>query len=135
MASVLSAVTPMIVKAVSRSCVRLRGRTAAIAAAAEAPQIATAPAVSTPKRRCILANGAQTRPNTIVSVTAAATPIIVCQPRPAICSKVMRPPRRATPMRRIERDDRPTPGAKRDSAEMKLKAMPSSSAKSTVGPP
>jgi hypothetical protein len=40
-----------------------------------------APAVSTPKRRCILANGAQIRPNTIVSVTAAATPTIANRDR------------------------------------------------------
>jgi hypothetical protein len=47
----------------------------------------------------------------------------------------MRAPSSATPMRRIERDDSATPGANRDSAEMKLKAMPSSSANKTVGPP
>ena len=135
MASVLSAVTPMIVKAVSRSWVRLRGRTAAIAAAAEAPQMATAPAVNTPKRRCMPVRDAQIRPKRMVRVTAQATPSMVCQPSPAICSNVMRPPRSATPMRRMERADSATPGAKRDSAEMKLKAMPRSSAKSTVGPP
>ena len=71
----------------------------------------------------------------MVSVTAQATPAMVCQPSPAICSKVMRAPSSATPIRKIERDDSATPGAKRDSAEMKLKAIPSSRANSTVGPP
>ena len=109
--------------------------TAAIAAAAEAPQIATAPAVKTPNRRRRPVKEAQISPNTMVRVTAHATPSIVRNPRPIICSNVMRAPSKATPIRRMERDDSPTPGAKRDSAEMKLKAIPRSSANRTVGPP
>lgn len=52
MAAVLKVVTAMTVKMVSRSPSSDFGRMAAMAKAAEAPQIATAPPVSVPKRTC-----------------------------------------------------------------------------------
>ena len=71
----LSAVTPITVNTVSRSWFSPLGKTEEIASAAEAPQIATAPAVRMPNGRLIPATRAPTTPNRMVSVTAAITMI------------------------------------------------------------
>ena len=73
MATVDRAVTPTTVRSVSRSRVGDGGRTDEIASAAEAPQIATAPAVSTPNSGLSFRNRDSTQPAVIVKATPSVT--------------------------------------------------------------
>jgi hypothetical protein len=73
--------------------------TAAIAIAAEAPQIATAPPVSTPNLCRYPSRRARRIPNPIVSATDSTTMTTGSAPSAVICPSVMRAPSSATPMR------------------------------------
>ena len=127
--------TTTTVMTVSRSCVGPRGNTAAIASAADAPQIATAPPVSAPKPASSRALRASSQPLAIVSTTATAVSASTPTPSDWIWPKVMRMPSKATPTRRTVRDANSSPGWHRGSCERKLTAMPSNSAKSMTGAP
>ena len=75
----------------------VRGSTAAMASAAEAPQIATAPPVSRPSAvDCFMARASHA-PKAMVSSTATMISSTAVPPSAAICSSVMRAPSRATP--------------------------------------
>ena len=78
------AVTPAIVKINSRSDVSSRGRTAAMAIAADAPQMAVAPPVRMPIRRESPSLRASADPMMIVATTAATISPPLYQPRPPI---------------------------------------------------
>ncbi|MDT4881218.1 hypothetical protein FQZ97_1170520 [compost metagenome] len=111
------------------------GSAAASARAAEAPQIAVAPPVSMPNRRWkprALAATTETRMVTTTRVTTSATGF---QPRPAICSRVMRMPSRATPMRSTVRAVNSMPALHWPSPARKFSAIPSSRANSSTGAP
>jgi hypothetical protein len=102
----------------------------AIASAAEAPQIATAPPVSVPNALPSLSMRATRIPHTTVRATDATTRPIVPQPSACTWVIVMRSPRRATPVRSTTEEAIWIPGRQRPSSARKLSAMPSSSANS-----
>ncbi len=117
----------------SRRC--RRGSTAAMASAADAPQIATAPPVSMPKLQWRPVSRATSRPKPIVAATQQTTTRIVLGPSAPIWSKVTRAPRSPTPMRSTVRAAKSMPGAVRGSADRKWNAIPSRSASSITEPP
>jgi hypothetical protein len=130
-------VTAITVKSVLRSVLSLCGMTAAIASAAEAPQIATAPPVSSAKRHCrpkdrggdeAGGDGQRDQPGQHRGST--------CQPdlRQVVerDADAEQPDTRAAA--RTSRRSRPRRG-RRPSACRKLNAMPSSSANSITGAP
>src|SRR3954464_13295517 len=102
-AIVLSTVTPSTVKIRLRSECSFFGRTAAIAMAVDAPQIATAPPVRSAKRHPRLNSRAPSIPNRMVRTTPATTKQMTPNPRLAISSTLTRIPRSATPKRRTLR--------------------------------
>ena len=116
------------VKISSRSERSSRGRMVAIAIAAEAPQMAVAPPVRTPRRRESPSAFAAPIPKAMVTTTPATMSPPLNQPSPPICSNVIRAPSSATPRRRIRRAAKSTPGFARPSPATVLSAMPSSSA-------
>ena len=130
-----SAVTPTTVMTVSRSWCGPFGSTAAMARAADAPQIATAPPVSTPKAGSSFAARASSQPTQIVAATAPTVSVSAPAPSDCIWSNVMRIPSSATPRRSTPREAKSMPGRQRASAERKLTAMPSSRANSITGAP
>ena len=95
---------------VKRSWCLSRGSTAAIAKAADAPQIATAPPDNTPWARVRPSRRASNSPQTRVLMTAATTVMAVTQPRPAICIAVIRAPSKPTPKRSTWREQNSMPG-------------------------
>lgn len=98
-----------------------------MASVADAPQIETAPPLSSPKRSPRRSARASATPIAIVSTMPPAASAMALQPSVATSASVMRSPRSATPARRTAREAISMPGRNRASA-MKLKAMPSSSA-------
>ena len=106
-----------------------------MAMAADAPQIATAPPVSSARRHPRPSIRAPASPNRIVAKTPAMTRAIGSQPSPATRSALMRTPSNATPIRRIVWPDRSMPGTQRPSSARKPNAMPSSRASSIAGAP
>jgi hypothetical protein len=118
---------------VSRSRVSLRGRTEAIASAAEAPQIATAPPERTPNIGDKPSRRASRNPNTIVVVTPTITVATGQAPSEAIWPSVMRTPSRPTPTRNTERDVNSMPATHRPSSCRKWNAIPNRSANSITG--
>ena len=109
MAIVESAVTPATVKTSSRSESRRAAAPMAIAIAAEAPQIAVAPPVSTPKRRDCPKTRAATMPKAMVATTAPTMTSPCSSRAPPSWSTVMRAPSRATPKRSTRRAAKSTP--------------------------
>ncbi|MNJ77307.1 hypothetical protein D3C77_747680 [compost metagenome] len=79
-----------------------------------------------------LAATTETRMVTTTTITTNATGF---QPRPAICSRVIRIPSRATPIRRTARAVNSMPALHLPSSERKFNAMPSSNANSITGAP
>ena len=131
-----STVTDSTVKTRSRSERSCRGRTAAIAIAAEAPQIATAPPVSSAKRHLRPKSRATASANRIVATTPATTSSTSGQPRRASISTEMRAPSSATPSRSTVRAVIEMPGAVfAPSSARKFSASPRSSAISIAGAP
>src|SRR3954462_13824977 len=124
-AIVLSTVTPSTVKIRLRSECSFFGRTAAIAMAADAPQIATAPPVRSAKRHPRLNSRAPSIPNRMVRTTPAATKQRTPNPRLAISSTLIRIPRSATPKRRTPFALTAIPGTQRPSSARKWKTIPS----------
>ena len=106
-----------------------------MAMAAEAPQIATAPPVSTPKRQPCPSARPATQPNRIVATTAPITRRIGAGPSATSISTLMRAPRSATPRRRTVRAAKWMPGTERPSSARKWNAIPRSSAMSMAGAP
>ena len=123
-----SAVTPATVKTSSRSEFSSRGSTVAMAIAAEAPHIAVAPPVSTPKRRDWPKTRAASIPKTMVATTAATMTSPFFHPSAASWSTVMRAPSRATPKRSTRRAAKSTPAFALPSMASELSAMPMRSA-------
>ena len=115
-ASVDSAVTLTTVRMVSRSLFSSRGKTEAIASAAEAPQIATAPPESTPNKEVRPRRRASNMPNTIVVATPTMTVATGQSPSEAICTKVIRTPSKATPTRSTVREENSIPATQRPSS-------------------
>ena len=99
MAMVERVVTPTTVKAVSRSREALLGKTLAMANAADAPQMAVAPPISTPKLLPTLNKRASSKPRAIVKPTDTINASTVCQPSVTTWSIVNRKPSKATPIR------------------------------------
>ncbi|MNE37078.1 hypothetical protein D3C80_1309160 [compost metagenome] len=128
-----SADTPITVNRVARSFCGWLGSAAASASAAEAPQMAVAPPVSMPNRRWKPSALAATTDTLMVTATRITTSATGFQPSPAICSRVMRMPSRATPMRSTVRAVNSMPALHLPSADRKLSAMPSSRANSMTG--
>ncbi len=118
-AIVLSAVTAMTVNAVSRSWVSVFGNTEEIANAAEAPQIATAPAVKMPNGRLKPAARALNTPNRMVSVTAPITMITEVVPSFMISPMVICAPRSPTATRRMRLEANSMPATHAPSCERK----------------
>ena len=127
-AAVDSTVTPATVKISSRSDFSSRGSTAAIAIAAEAPQMAVAPPVRMPRRRDKPSSRAATMPNAIVTAIAATIMPPWYHPSAPICSTVIRAPSSATPSRRMRLAAKSTPGLATPSLATVFNAMPSSNA-------
>ncbi len=133
MATVESAVTTTTVRMVSRSESLSRGRTEAMARAAEAPQMPTAPPDSTPNARDRPRRGATSRPSVMVESTPTTTMRIGAGPRLMICSAVTRAPSKATPRRSTALDENSMPATQRPSSCRKWKAMPSRRPNSITG--
>ena len=133
MASVDKAVTLITVRIVSRSLVSSRGRTEAIASAAEAPQTATAPPERTPNIGDKPRRRANKSPIRMVVATPTITVATGHAPSEAIWLSVMRTPSRPTPRRRMERDENSIPATHRPSSCRKWNAMPNMSANSMTG--
>jgi hypothetical protein len=112
---VLSVVTPITVKMVSRSLMPFspRGSTEEMASAAEAPQMPTEPPVRIPKSRLKPRRRASKAPNRMVSVTPHTVSTSGLGPSLKTSSTVMRAPRRATPIPRMVREEKATPGMHR----------------------
>ncbi|MNI48718.1 hypothetical protein D3C73_1032950 [compost metagenome] len=71
----------------------------------------------------------------MVTTTRITTSAIGFQPNAAICSRVMRIPSSATPMRSTVRAVNSTPALHGPSSARKFRAMPSSKANSMTGAP
>ncbi|MNF93396.1 hypothetical protein D3C84_760690 [compost metagenome] len=125
----------MTVNSVARSFFSWLGNAAARARAAEAPQMAVAPPVSRPNKVLKPMARAATMDTRMVTTTSATTMATGCQPREAICSRVMRMPSSATPTRNTSRAVNSMPGLHTPSAARKLTDSPSSRAKSITGAP
>ncbi len=95
---------------VSRSLFR-RGQAQAIAMAAEAPQMPTAPPDNTPNRASAVIVRASSHPKPIVPQTARITIATVGQLSAPICWKVTRSPSSATLMRSSVRAEKLIPSA------------------------
>jgi len=128
-------VTAITVNSVLRSVLSLDGITAAMASAAEAPQIATAPPVSSANRHCRPNSGATTNPVPMVSATSAASNPAPNRPICARSSNAMRRPSRPTPSRSTVLAQNSTPARHGPLSCRKLNAIPSSSANSITGAP
>ena len=128
-----SAVTLTTVRMVSRSLVSLRGKTEAMASAAEAPQIATAPPERTPNIDDRPMRRAKRNPNRIVVATPTITVATGHGPSEAIWLSVTRTPSKPTPSRSTDREANSMPATQRPSSCRKWKAMPNSSANSMTG--
>ncbi|MNL09277.1 hypothetical protein D3C87_1300320 [compost metagenome] len=135
MATVERPVTLTTVSKVSRSLFSCLGSTAEIARAADAPQMATAPPVNTPKSARTPNRRALSQPTTMVAVTANTAASTVSQPSEPICSSVIRAPNSETPMRNRAREANSIPGRQRLCSLRKWQAMPNNRAYSSVGPP
>lgn len=129
--------TAITVKMVSRSWFgSVFGSTEAIASAAEAPQIATAPPASSPKGSDRPDSRASTTPPAMVSTTPARMTNTTSNPAAAICWTVIPSPSSATPKRSSRREANSMPGSVgAPGSARKAKAMPSSSAISITGAP
>ncbi|MOA43459.1 hypothetical protein D3C78_1656200 [compost metagenome] len=97
--------------------------------------MAVAPPVSMPNSREKPRNFAAITEAAMVNTTRITTSTIGFQPSAAICSRVMRMPSRATPMRSTVRAVNSTPTLQGPSSARKFKAMPSSKANSMTGAP
>ncbi len=135
MARVESTVTESTVKMRLRSENSFFGSTAAIAMAAEAPQMATEPLVSSASRQPRPSSRAAIRPKPMVAAMAETSSRMVLAPSPIRRSTLMRMPSSATPMRSTFLAQKSMPATQRPSSERKWKAMPSSSAISMAGAP
>ena len=96
---VLRTVTLMTVKIRLRPENRFLGKTAAIAMAAETPQIATDPLVISASRQPRPNNLAASNPKAIVASTAGTSRAIVEKPSPISRLTLTRTPSKATPVR------------------------------------
>jgi len=110
MANVLNVVTPTTVRIVWRSESLLLPSTEAIASAAEAPQIATAPADNIAKSRGSFSMRAMTVPIASVMMTPPTTIPAVSIPRLSTSPHVILAPSSATPNRRILLELKRIPG-------------------------
>ena len=109
----------MTVNTVSRSWCSLLGRTEEMASAADAPQIATAPAVKIPNGRPSPAARAPTIPNRMVSVTAETTMTTGMGPSFMISEIVICAPNSPTATRSTRLDAISMPAAHTPSCERK----------------
>ncbi len=109
----------MTVKTVSRSWFSPFGSTEEIASAADAPQIATAPAVRIPNGRLKPATRAPSTPNRMVAVTATMTRITGVGPSFMISEIVICAPSSPTAMRRMCLDANSMPATQGPSWERK----------------
>ncbi len=119
MAIVLNAVTPITVKTVSRSWFSPFGSTDEIASAAEAPQIATAPAVKIPNGRLRPMMRAASTPNRMVRITAPITVTTGAAPSFMISAIVICAPSSPTATRRMLLEANPMPAMQRPSCDKK----------------
>ncbi len=133
MARVERAVTTTTVRMVSRSLSLPRGRTEAIARAADAPQIPTAPPDNRPKARDWPSLLDTRTPKAMVVPTPKKTVTIGMTPRPRIWEAVMRAPSSATPSRSTALEENSMPATQRPSSCRKWKAMPSRRENSITG--
>ncbi len=122
-------------KSVARSFSGCAGSAAARASAADAPQIAVAPPLSSPNSDWNPISRASSIETPIVSTTETMTIPTGPQPSAVIWPAVMRSPSSATPKRSTWRAANSIPGAHGPSPERKFIAMPSSSANSITGAP
>ena len=95
---------------------RSRGSTEAIARAAEAPQIPTAPPDRMPKDRFRPRARAARVPIRRVLITPITTVTIGIRPRPMIWDRVIRAPSKATPTRSTVLEDTSMPATQRPSS-------------------
>ncbi len=114
-----SVVTPMTVNTVSRSWLSPFGSTDEMASAAEAPQIATAPAVSRPNGRLRPKARAPTTPKPIVSSTATMTITTGVMPRCMISPMVIWAPSSPTAILRMRLEASSMPAMQRPSCDRK----------------
>ena len=135
MTSVDSALTPMTVNSVARSFSGCCGRAADSASAADAPQMATAPPVSSPKKPRKPSASAAITPTPMVASTEPSTSSTGGQPSAITGSNPMRSPSRATPQRSTLRAVNSIPGRQGPASARKFIARPSSSANSITGAP
>ncbi len=126
--------TTVKITSLSRAPSRL-GRTEAMASAADAPQMPTAPPVSSPNRAGKRRDLARNTPTPMVVATPRIARRIGAGPSIIASDTVMRTPSNATPNRRTVREVKSMPGLQAPSTDRKLKAMPRSRAKSMTGPP
>ena len=125
--------TSTTVRMVSRSASRSLGSTEAMARAAEAPQMPTAPPERMPKLRFSPRARAATAPKPMVEATPTTTVTIGAGPRLAIWLRVMRAPSSATPTRSTVLEATSIPATHWPSSCRKWKAMPISNANSITG--
>ena len=109
MAMVDNTVTATTANKVNRSFALVCGNTAAMASAADAPQMATDPPDKIPSSRLRPSLRAHHTPITMVSTRADRTIRPTSTPSRPTCSIVMRAPKRATPMRNTVRAQKSTP--------------------------
>ena len=105
----------------------LRGNIDASAIATEAPQMATAPAVTTPMAVDPSRRRPSRMPKTSVAPSEQTTSSAVLQPVACTCARVMRAPSSATPRRNTVRAE--------SDCVRKFRLMPNSSAYRNCGPP
>ncbi|CAI8322782.1 MAG: Uncharacterised protein [SAR116 cluster bacterium] len=128
-------VTPATVNISSSSRFLCFGIIAAIAKAAEAPQIATEPEVKNAKYLSILNHLDIAISNPMVANTAITVIATFTRPTAEIISKLIRAPNRQTPTRRTFCAVKFIPSTHRFSFDKKFKAIPKSNAISIVGAP
>ena len=128
-------VTPTTVNTSLSSDLSSFGRIAAIAKAADAPQIATAPAERKAKRPRKPKNREAANPNPIVNGTINTTIATIGQPSSLIIPKLIRSPNNATPNRNNVFDVYEIPGPQLGSSTRKFRLIPNKSASNMDGAP
>ena len=128
-----SIVTPTMVKTSRSSLFSSLGKTDAMAMAADAPHIATAPADRTAKRFFPEVNFAIASPKPIVAAMLSASSSTIASPRSATISKLILAPSSATPTRSNGLAPNEIPGWSMDERLSLFSAMPNTSASNMAG--
>src|SRR5437899_1250547 len=126
---------PTTVNSVNFSFSLVCGSTAAIAIAADAPQMATAPPDRTPSVAGRPSHFDKPQPNSIVVTSAQITVTIGAMPNDTICANVTFAPNRPTPVRSTVLVQNSIPGRQVASCDRKWNAKPKNSAYNNCGPP